>query len=201
MLPGILGGRTARNVGLAAQRALDPGRDYRRAMAALEDTPTVGNRMKVAQAAAALGRWDDSEAHWAQCVTGHWAEDPTILMGHANALLELGRYQEALTRLEQLQKLGREGETPQVALAFARALEGLGRNDEAEAPYRFAADRVAGLEAGARYVAFMAKTGRKQDAEIGLQELDRRISKIAPPLRAEARIWRDLAAQAVAQGR
>jgi hypothetical protein len=197
LVPEWMGGRTARGIGRATQQALDPERDYRNAMRALEDTPTIGNRMKVAQAAAALGRWDDSEAQWAQCVDGHWAEDPAILMGHANALLELGRHQEALTRLEQLKKLGREGETPVVALAFARAYEGLGRNTEADDAYRFAADRVPGLEAGGRYVAFMAKVGRREDAEIGLAELDRRLTKIAPPLRPEARIWRDIAAKAL----
>jgi hypothetical protein len=196
-VPEWMGGRTARGIGRATQQALDPERDYRNAMRALEDTPTVGNRMKVAQAAAALGRWDDSEAQWAQCVTGHWAEDATILLGHANALLELGRCQEALQRLEQLKKLGREGETPVVALAFARAFEGLGRNNEADEAYRFAADRVPGLEAGGRYVAFMAKVGRREDAEIGMAELDRRLTKIAPPLRAEARVWRDIAAKAL----
>jgi hypothetical protein len=197
LVPEWMGGRTARGIGRATQQALDPERDYRNAMRALEDTPTVGNRMKVAQAAAALGRWDDSEAQWAQCVTGHWAEDATILLGHANALLELGRCQEALQRLEQLKKLGREGETPVVALAFARAFEGLGRNNEADEAYRFAADRVPGLEAGGRYVAFMAKVGRREDAEIGMAELDRRLTKIAPPLRAEARVWRDIAAKAL----
>jgi hypothetical protein len=197
LVPEWMGGRTARGIGRATQQALDPERDYRNAMRALEDTPTVGNRMKVAQAAAALGRWDDSEAQWAQCVTGHWAEDATILLGHANALLELGRCQEALQRLEQLKKLGREGETPIVALAFARAFEGLGRNNEADEAYRFAADRVPGLEAGGRYVAFMAKVGRREDAEIGMAELDRRLTKIAPPLRAEARVWRDIAAKAL----
>ena len=96
-----------------------------------------------------------------------------------------------------MKKLGREGETPQVRLAFARAYEGLGRNDEADEAFRFAADRVPGLEAGGRYVAFMAKVGRKEDAEIGLAELDRRLAKIAGPLRAEARIWRDMAARAM----
>jgi hypothetical protein len=196
-LPELLGGRTARGVGKAARQALDPDRDYRNAMRSLEDTPTVGNRMRLAQAAAALGRWSDAEAQWAQCVEGHWAEDPTILMGHANALLELGKHAEALKRLEQLKALGREGETPTVALAFGRAYEGLGRNTEADEAYRFAADRVPGLEAGGRYVAFMAKAGRREDAEIGLTELDRRLKKIAPPLRAEARIWRDLAARAL----
>jgi hypothetical protein len=197
LVPDWMGGRTARGLGRATQQALDPERDFRNAMRALEDTPTIGNRMKVAQAAAALGRWDDAEAQWAQCVDSHWAEDPAVLMGHANALLELRRYQEALTRLEQLKKLGREGETPVVALAFARAYEGLGRNQEADDAYRFAADRVPGLEAGGRYVAFMAKLGRREDAEIGLAELDRRLAKIAPPLRPEARVWRDIAAKAL----
>lgn len=197
LLPEIMGGRTGRAVGKAAIQALDPERDYRNAMRALDDTPTVGNRMKLAQAAAALGRWTDSEAQWAQCVTGHWVEDPAILLGHANALLELQRWDEALKRLEQLKALGREGETPTAALAFARVYEGLGRNAEADQAFRFAADRVPGLEAGGRYVAFMANTGRREDAEIGLAEIERRLSKIAGPLRAEARIWRDMAAKAL----
>jgi hypothetical protein len=200
ILPEMLGGRTARSVGKAARQALDPERDYRLAMRAIEETPTVGNRMKLAQAAAALERWDDAEAQWAQCVTGQWAEDPTILLGHANALLELQRWQEALARLEQLKALGREGETPAVALAFARAYEGLGRNEEADHAYRFAADRVPGLEAGARYVAFMAKTGRGEDASIGMAEIERRLGKIAGPLRGEARVWRDFAAKALGRG-
>jgi hypothetical protein len=200
LLPEMLGGRTARGVGKAARQALDPERDYRNALRALEDTPAVGARMKVAQAAAALGRWSDSEAQWAQCVTGHWAEDPAILMGHALALLELNKFSEALERLQQIKALGREGETPQVALAFGRAYEGLARADEAEDAYRFAADRVPGLEAGARYVAFMAKNGRREDAEIGLAEIERRLRKIAPPLRAEARVWRDMAAKALGRG-
>ncbi len=197
LVPAWTGGSTARRMGKAAQNALDPERDYRNAQRALEDTPTIGNRMRVAQAAEALDRWPEAEAQWAQCLEGHWAEDPAILMGHARALLQLGRYQEALTRLDQLKSLGREGETPTVQLAFARAYEGLGRNDDADAAYRFAADRVPGLEAGGRYVAFMAKVGRRSDAEVGMAELERRLQKIAPPLRPEARIWRDLAAKAL----
>jgi hypothetical protein len=197
ILPELLGGRTARGMGRAAQQALDPEREYRRAKQAFEDTPTVGARMKIAQAAAALGRWDEAEREWRECAQGHWAEDPAILLGHAHALLELDKFEQAMQRLQELRALGKEGETPQATLAFARALEGLGRGGEAEALYRFAADHVPGLEAGGRYVAFMARTGRIADARIGLAELDRRLAKIAPPLRAEARICRDLAAQAV----
>jgi hypothetical protein len=197
LVPEWMGGRGARSVGKVARQALDPERDYRNALRALEDSPTVGARMKVAQAAAALGRWSDAEAQWALSAEGGWADDPAILMGHALSLLELGQYGDALTRLEKLKALGPEGKTPTVALAFARAYEGLGRNDEADDAYRFAADRVAGLESGGRYVAFMAKTGRREDAEVGFAEIERRLARIAPPLRSEARVWRDLAAKAL----
>jgi hypothetical protein len=196
LVPEFAGGRTARGVTRAAQQALDPERELRLAKQALDDTPTLGNRMRLAQAAERLGRWQEAEAQWAQCVEGPWAEDPAVLMGHARTLIELGRYDEALQRLEQLKKLGREGETPQATLAVARVYEGLGRNDEADAAYRSCVDRVPGLEAGGRYVAFLARVGRRADAELGLAEIERRLQKIAPPLRGEARQWRDLAAHA-----
>ena len=199
IVPELLGGRTARGMGRAARQALDPEREYRMAKNALEDTPTVGNRMKVAQAAAALGRWKEAEAEWRECAQGQWADDPVILMGHARALLETDQYAKALARLEGLRALGKDGETGPAALLTARALEGLGRYDEADGPYRYAADHVPGLEAGSRYVAFMVKAGRVEDARVGLAEIDRRLQKIAPPLRAEARTWRDLAARAVAE--
>jgi hypothetical protein len=197
MLPEMAGGRTGRSVARGLQSTLDPERDYRNALRALDDTPTIGNRMRLAQAAEGLGRWNDAEAQWRQCIDNGGAEDAAMLMGHARVLLELGRFDEALKRLEQLKALGREGETAQVRLAFARAYEGLGRNEEADAAYRFAADRVPGLEAGGRYTAFLAKIGRRADAELGMAELDRRLQKIAPPLRPEARIWRDMAAKAL----
>ena len=40
MLPDMMGGRAARGMGRAALNTLDPERDYRNAMKALDDTPT-----------------------------------------------------------------------------------------------------------------------------------------------------------------
>jgi hypothetical protein len=124
-----------------------------------------------------------------------------VLMGHANALLELDRFPEALKRLEALTALGRENDTAPAALAYARAYEGLGRNAEAEAPYRFAADRMPGLEAACRYAAFMARTGRKGDAQIALAEIERRFRKVNSQLRGLDRPWVDMAARAVSTAR
>lgn len=198
LLPEWLGGRTARKIGGAAQKALDPERDYRAAKLALEDAETVGNRMRLAQAAAALGRWEEAEAAWVLCVIGQFKDDPVVLLGHANALIELGRFPEALKRLEALSTLGKENDTGPAALAYARTYEGLGRNDEADAPYRFAADRVPGLEAACRYAAFLAKTGKREEAALALAEIQRRFQKINPELRRLDRPWLDMAAKAVA---
>ncbi len=198
LVPEWMGGRTARKLGGVAQKALDPERDYRAAKLALEDAETVGNRMRLAQAAAALGRWPEAEAAWDQCVIGQFKDDPVVLLGHANALLELGRYEEALKRLESLSALGKENDTGPVALAYARAYEGLGRNNDADAPFRFAADRIPGLEAACRYAAFLANTGKSEEARIALGEIERRYQKINPQLRVLDRQWRDMAAKAVA---
>ena len=51
VLPSYMGGPTARRAGQAAREALDPGREYRQAKAAADDTPTVHNRMRLAAAA------------------------------------------------------------------------------------------------------------------------------------------------------
>jgi hypothetical protein len=200
LIPEWMGGRTARKISGAAQKALDPERNYRAAKAALEDAETVGNRMRLAQAAAALGRWEEAEAAWALCVTGQFKDDPVVLLGHANALLELNRPAEALQRLEALSALGKENDTGPVALAYGRAYEAMGRLDEADAPYRFAADRVPGLEAACRYAAYLARAGKQGEAELALGEIERRYQKINPELRRLDRQWMDMATKAVRAG-
>ncbi len=101
--------------------------------------------------------------------------------------------------LEVLSNEGKDGRTPQAVLALARALEGLGRVNEAAAAFEWAAPRFPGLEGVARHAAFLARTGRRREAEEALAEIDRRISRANPHFRREARAWRDLAAQAIAQ--
>ncbi|HKT53376.1 MAG TPA: hypothetical protein VJP88_02930, partial [Caulobacteraceae bacterium] len=87
--------------------------------------------------------------------------------------------------------------TPQAALTLGRACEALGRYAEAEKAYDFAAGRLPGLEGLGRYAAFLARAGRRQEAQAALDEIDRRIARADPMFRKEARIWRDLAANAL----
>ena len=197
VVPEMLGGTTARRMGAATSAALNPERDYRANKKAYDDSPTAGNAMRFAQAAASLRRYDEAEQLYRDAAQGIHADDPTLLLGRANALLELNRPEEALGVLEHLGRNVDEGRSPQAALALGRACEGVGRISEADTAYAWAAERMPGLEAMARYAAFMARHGRRPEAQAMVADIDKRITRIKGPLRGEARGWRDLAAQAL----
>ncbi len=198
VLPELLGGSTARRMASATRDTLDPSRDYRQARAAYDDTPTVANAIRLGHAAAGMGRHEDAERLFREAAQGVHADDPTLLLGRANALIELGRFDEALSELEHLGKDQAQGRTPQAALALGRAYEGLGRFTEADTAYDWAAGRLPGLEAPARYTAFLAHTGKLDEARAQLAEIDRRVARADPAFRKEGRQWRDLAAAAIA---
>ena len=200
VLPELIRGPTARKVGRVARDTLDPMRSYRDAKAAYDLAPTVHNQMRLAAAAAGLGRHDEAEALYAQAAQGVHADDPALLLGRAKALVELDRPAEALDLLQRLSAQGKEGETPQAVLTFARAYEGLGREDEAAKSYEWAAPRLPGLEGVARQAAFLARSGRKAEAAETLAEIDRRLGRANPHFQKEGRLWRDFAADAIARG-
>ena len=199
VLPEMFRGPTARKVGRAARETLDPQRTYREAKAAHDLTPSVHNQMRLAAAAAELGRHAEAEALYGQAMQGVHAEDPALMLGRAKALIELGRAAEALPLLEKL-TADKEGHTPQGMLALARAYEGVGRAEDAETAYLWAAPRLPGLEGVARRAAFLARNGRRAEAQEQLAEIDRRLERANPHFLREGRAWRDLAAQAIAQG-
>ena len=198
--PSIGQGPAVRRMRQSASETLDPTREYRQARDACTQVPTVHNRMRLAKAAAALGRHDEAEYLFGQAAQGIHAEDPALLLGRAISLIELGRHGEALVLLDKLGEDGERGRTPPAALALARTYEGLGRIAEADTAYEWAAGRIPGLEAVGRYAAFLARHGRRAEASETIAEMDRRITGASPQFRREGRHWRDLAAKAMAEG-
>ncbi|WP_293476515.1 tetratricopeptide repeat protein [Phenylobacterium sp.] len=194
LLPEQLRGAGAQRLGAAARDALDPGREYREARQAVEETPTVRNQSRLAHAAAALGRFDEAERLYAEAAHGIHADDPALLLGRANALLELNRGEEAVATLERL-TAEPEGHTPAATLAFGRAYDAVGRTAEAETFLRDAAERVPGFEGMARLAAFLRRHGRRAEAQEIVADLDRRMAKLRGPFRKEAHHWRELAAR------
>lgn len=199
IVPQWTGGPTARKAREAARETLDPTRDYRVARQAAEDSPTVHNRMRHAAAAGELGKWDEAEAVYRAAAQGVHAEDPALAYGLARSLVELGRYAEARPILEKLE--AEHPRTPQTALQLGRVYEGLGLMQEAEGPYNYAAARLPGLEGLARQAAFLARAGRKAEAQDALNEIDKRLARTNVRFQREGRQWRDLAADAVRRAR
>jgi hypothetical protein len=199
IFPQWTGGPTARKAREAARETLDPTRDYRTAKQAAEESPTVHNRMRHAAAAGELGKWDEAESVYRGAAQGVHAEDPALAYGLARSLVELGRYAEARPILEKLET--EHPRTPQTALQLGRVYEGLGLIREAETPYHYAAARLPGLEGLARQAAFLARTGRKAEAEEALNEIDKRLARTNVRFQREGRQWRDLAAEAVRRAR
>ncbi len=201
LLPELTRGPAARRLERSARAALDPLREYREAKQACEDTPTVRNQSRLAQAATALGRHEEAERLYAEAAQGIHAEDPALLLGRATALLELDRADEALRVIELIPG----GETvdplaPAAVLVLARAHERLGDTVKADTAYAEAVLRMPGFEGQARYAAFMARNGRKAEAQAAIAEMDKRLTKLAAQFRKEGKHWRDLAAKALAEG-
>lgn len=195
--PEAAGGSTARRVKSAVRDTLDPGRAYREAKAAYDDVPTVANIARLAQAAAGMGEHAEAERLYAEAAQGMHAEDASLLTGRAEALVELGRNDEALRLLLQVGDLGEKYRTARAGLLMARAYHGLGRLREAEDAFAWALERAVGLEASARYAAFLAEQGRKAEAAEIMADLDKRAAKAKAHFRREARVWCDFARNAV----
>lgn len=197
LIPDLLKGQKVQQWRARSRDRLDPQKDYREARAASELAPTAGNLSRLAEQATLLGRHGEAETAWAQAATGIHADDPVLLLGRAQALIELDRNAEALTLLEKLGENEDKGRTPAAALALGRAHEALGHVEAADTALQWAAIHMPGLEALGRYVAFMARQGRTDEAREALADMDQRIAGTNPHFRKEAQAWRDLAAAAL----
>jgi len=198
LLPDVFSGRGAK-FGRAALRTIDPTRGYREAQIAVEDSPTVYNRMALGEAATKLGRFDEAAEIYRHCLEGPYADDQVLVMRYAACLVELGRFEEGIRFLDQLGDMDDAERTPQVALLRARAHQGLGDMAAAEREFAFAADRIVGPEGHARYAAFLAGQGRMSEAEEQFGYLERRVKRAPRAYRREATQWRDFAAAALAR--
>ncbi|MBO9706758.1 MAG: hypothetical protein J7521_00980 [Caulobacter sp.] len=195
--PEFMGGSTAQKMRKAARETLDPQREYREAAKAVDDAPTVANRARLAVAATGLGKHAEAERLYGEALQGMYADDAQLLLGRANALIELNRAAEALPLLDVVAAQGAGGRAAQLALARGRALHAVGRQAEAEPLLKQAADQLPGFEGMARYAAFLAQIGRKDEAREIVSDIDKRLAKTHAQFRKEGRAWRDLAATAI----
>lgn len=166
--------RAERKIGKVANIAvglLDPGREVRDARQAFDLSPSAQNQFRLAKALALKGELDESIRHFDACLNGPFARDPEIRQCAAEVKLGHGDTQQALELTQGLIDELRNNVAEPLLLLHAKALETVGRADEAGEFYASARDRFGSIEARARYGLWASANNRRADAVNMLEEL------------------------------
>lgn len=195
VLPGLSGNRHVRSARGKVAAAIDPEREVRAARAALELADTIANRVRLADALAALGRWAEALPLLEEA-RARGGTDARTARKLARARFEAGRPADALAVLDALEPPSAQSERDGQGLLRARVLAELGRRDEAAALYADLVTRLPGEEARCRYAALLIEQGRRAEARAVLEEVETRAKLLDRGQRAaEADMYRWAAEQ------
>ncbi len=110
----------------------------------------------------AVGMYDDATELYRSALTGHFADDPNLLLGFAKVQLDKGDPAEAQRAPDQLREQNPTFQSADGHLLYARTLEGQGKQDEAMHEYEAVAGYYPGFEAKVRYALYLLKLGQAQ---------------------------------------
>ncbi len=122
-LPELRQSRGAYVAGKAVREIVAPGRSLQRAREAYDRTPTIDNRLHLANALLETGATAEALQHYREAAQGPFADDPALLLGLARAQVDSALFAqcgETLARLFQARPEARRQPLP--ALMLARVL-------------------------------------------------------------------------------
>lgn len=192
ILPGLGHNRHVRTARAKAVAALDPERELRAARSALDLADTAGNRLRVADALAELERHDEAIPLYRESIRMTVGEPDVRTQGKlAASLYEVGQAAEALALLDAIPEPFGQSERDRQQLLRAKALEHLGRKEEALDVYEDVVTRMPGEEARCRYAALLIDQGWDRKALAVLEEVEKRMRRMDRQQRAaEADMYR-----------
>jgi hypothetical protein len=178
--------------------AFVPHAELRRRLAQLQLCPSVANKVSAAEELMRCGMYYRAVCLYEDALRGIYATDPQLLMGLARAHVNNQTYEQAREVLQRLVRIDARYRPDEVRLLNARALEGLGRLDEAAQEYRDVCEFYVGLEAKCRYGLLLKQLRRMDEANQIFGEMlayARRFN-----LRVESeQVWIDTARRSMAQ--
>lgn len=158
-IPEMRNNRGARRALRKVRQTLDPGRELREAREAFDLSPTVQNRLRLADALLADDKPADAAPLYAACLAGLYRDDADISIRHARALLESGQAEAAKAALEVLIAQQPELRSPEGHLLYARAVAACGERERARHEFDTLIGYSASLEARAHYANALAEWG------------------------------------------
>ena len=151
-------------------RALNPDKELKGRLDAVEIAPTVHNKVALAREWLRVGRAREAIALYRETRIGPHADDPDLALGLALAYAAVGDLAQARALTEELRAKHGKFRENDVALLHARALEGLGEDTSALDEYERLADTALGLEAKVRYGQLLKRLGHETHARSVFQD-------------------------------
>lgn len=156
---------------------LDPERELRAAQDALDVAQTAANRVRLADALSARGKYGEAIPLYRDAIGAVQADYRT---GEklARAQYQADRNDEALATLDAMKQPSAPSDIDRIGVLRARIFEDLARDKEAEAIYADVVERFPGDEVRCRYAALLLKQGRKGEARRILEEVEHRLKRM-----------------------
>jgi hypothetical protein len=155
----------ARKAQAQLAQAIDPNRRYRALRDQLDFTDTIGNRADLAQECLALGKYVEALRLYESIIALPQGDEPFYFLGKAKAQFGLDYPADALATLDLLRSQWPKFQSQEGHLLYARALEALGRLDEALHEYDALVTYYAGAEPRVRQMLLLDRTGRFTEAK------------------------------------
>lgn len=163
-LPEMRHSRHGRQLVGGMKRALDPSRELREALEAVDISANSQNRMRLAEAFVAAGRASEAIPHYQAALRSVHKDDPDIQVGLAKAYLEAGHAAQARDLLDGLIKRLPDFRSPEGHLIYARAVAALDERAQAHEEFETLVGYYAGYEPRARYAEILAGWGDTERA-------------------------------------
>ena len=145
-------------------RTLNPDKDLKRCLEAVEIAPTVENKVALAREWLRSGYTQKAIDLYQETRVGLHANDPDLALGLALACAEAGDFEQVRALAEELRTKHGKFRENDVALLRARALEGLGDSASALDEYERLAETAVGLEPKIRYGQLLMRLGHETQA-------------------------------------
>ncbi len=193
IVPDLVRGRRARQLGATVREIADPGRSLRQAHRDVALTGSVDAKKSLAEEYMARGNYADAVALYKDALQGQFASDTALLYGLARAQFANGDPAGTQAALDALQAADPKFASADAHLLYARALEQQGKDAEALEEYKRLVRYYPGEEARARMGLLLQKLGQRNEAQALFAEILRLLNGAPSRYVRAQREWGEIA--------
>jgi len=201
IIPDMFGSASARRFADNVSSMADPGRDYREKLREVERVGSADSKRAFAEECIKRGRFQDAVDMYQAAMSGPLGgNDPVLLRGMGRAKLLAGDGAGAVAAFETLKELDKSAIDADTELDYARALDLVGRTEDAIRQFELIVPRYPGEEARCRYAVLLQKIGRTERAQALFREIVESVRHAPAYYRSRQREWYRIAREQLAAG-